>query len=136
MKKIFAVMFSIVMMTVCGNEVKAQSNDARQSYEVTGSLTSSSRKKANKDYNVELFKLSDGESRYVAYSEVKGTDMFKFNLQEEGAYKVKVVDKDGNEVMGRVFTIDNVRPTIEIGQYDVATGKRVPTMTLQANANQ
>ena len=43
MKKIFAIMFSIVMMTVCGNEVKAQTNDARQNYEVSGSLTSTSR---------------------------------------------------------------------------------------------
>ena len=41
MKKIFAIMFSIVMMTVCGNEVKAQTNDAQQNYEVSGSLTSS-----------------------------------------------------------------------------------------------
>lgn len=136
MKKIFAIMFSILMMTVCGNEVKAQTNDAQQNYEVSGSLTSSSHKKLNKTYNVELYSLSNGVSDYVAYEKVRGKDEFKFNLRGEGAYRVKVTDSEGKVIVARVFTIDNVRPTIEIGQYDVATGKRVPTMTLQANANQ
>ncbi len=133
MKKIFAIMFSIVMMTVCGNEVKAQTNDAQQNYEVSGSLTSTSRKKLNKTYNVELYRLSNGDSDFVAFSEVKGNDMFKFNIREEGAYKVKVTDDNGNNVMGRVFVINNEHPTFEIGQYDVATGKRVVDTDLQAN---
>ena len=135
MKKIFAIMFSIVMMTVCGNEVKAQTNDAQQNYEVSGSLTSTSRKKLNKTYNVELYRLSNGDSDFVAFSEVKGNDMFKFNIREEGAYKVKVTDDNGNNVMGRVFVINNEHPSFafEIGQYDVATGKRVVDTDLQAN---
>jgi len=133
MKKIFAIMFSIVMMAVCGNEVKAQTNDVQQNYEVTGSLTSSSRKKLNKTYQVELFQLSDGKSEYVAYQKVKGSDDFKFNLRGEGAYKVKVFDNNGHLVMGRVFSIDKVNPTKEIGQFDVATGKRVTNPALQAN---
>ena len=133
MKKIFAIMFSIVMMAVCGNDVKAQTNDAQQNYEVTGSLTSSSRKKLHKTYQVELFQLSDGKSEYVAYQKVKGSDDFKFNLHSEGAYKVKVFDNDGNLVMGRVFSIDKVNTTKEIGQFDVATGTRVTNPALQAN---
>lgn len=133
MKKIFAIMFSIVMMTVCGNEVKAQTNDAQQNYEVSGSLTSTSRKKLNKTYNVELYRLSNGNRDFVAFSEVKGNDMFKFNIREEGTYKVKVTDSNGNAVMGRVFSIDKNHPEIEIGQYDVVTGERVPSIALQAN---
>lgn len=133
MKKIFAIMFSIVMMTVCGNEVKAQTNDAQQNYEVSGSLTSTSRKKLNKTYNVELYRLSNGNRDFVALSEVKGNDMFKFNIREEGTYKVKVTDSNGNAVMGRVFSIDKNHPEIEIGQYDVVTGERVPSIALQAN---
>lgn len=133
MKKIFAIMFSIVMMTVCGNEVKAQTNDAQQNYEVSGSLTSTRRKKLNKTYNVELYRLSNGNRDFVALSEVKGNDMFKFNIREEGTYKVKVTDSNGNAVMGRVFSIDKNHPEIEIGQYDVVTGERVPSIALQAN---
>ena len=133
MKKIFAIMMSIVMMTVCGNEVKAQSDNAQQEYKVSGSLTSSSPKKMNKTYNVELFRLSNGDSEYVAYDEVKGNDMFRFNIREEGAYKIKVSDNNGKVIMGRVFTVDQNHPTIEIGLYDVATGKRVQASALQAN---
>lgn len=133
MKKIFAIMFSIVMMTVCGNEVKAQTNDAQQNYEVSGSLTSTSRKKLNKTYNVELYRLSNGDSDFVAFSEVKGNDTFKINIREEGAYKVRVTDNNGNVVMGRVFSIDQNHPTVNVGLYDVANGKRVPEWVLQAN---
>ena len=133
MKKFMAMMLSIAVMAMSGNEMKAQTNDTHQDYQVTGSLTSSSHKKLHKDYNVEIFRLSDGKSDFVAYGEVKGNDMFKFNLHTEGAYKVKVVDKNGNLVMSRVFAIDQDHPTLEIGQYDVATGKRVPVSALQAN---
>ena len=133
MKKIFAIMFSIVMMTVCGNEVKAQTNDAQQNYEVSGSLTSSSHKKLNKTYNVELYSLSNGVSDYVSYEKVRGKDEFKFNLRGEGAYRVKVTDSEGKVIVARVFTIDQAHPSLEIGEYDVATGKRVPVSALQAN---
>lgn len=133
MKKIFAIMFSIVMMTVCGNEVKAQTNDAQQNYEVSGSLTSSNPKKSDNIYNVEVFRLLNGDSEYVTLNKVKGNDTFKINIREEGAYKVKVTDDNGNNVMGRVFVINNEHPTFEIGQYDVATGKRVVDTDLQAN---
>ena len=133
MKKIFAIMFSIVMMTVCGNEVKAQTNDAQQNYEVSGSLTSSNHKKSDNIYNVEVFRLLNGYSEYVTLNKVKGNDTFKISIREEGAYKVRVTDNNGNVVMGRVFSIDQNHPTVNVGLYDVANGKRVPEWVLQAN---
>jgi len=133
MKKFMAMMLSIAVMAMCGNEVKAQTYETHQDYQVTGSLTSSSPKKSHMEYNVEIFQLNNSKSDYVAYQKIKGNDLFKFNLRTEGAYKVKVVDGGGNVIASRVFSLDQEHPSVEVGQYDVATGKRVPTTDLQAN---
>ncbi len=121
MKKIMAMMLSIAVVAMSGNVAKADPNVNHQYHNVSGNVISSDSKLSTENYTLELSRAHDKKQQCVAINEVGADGSFNLTVKEDGTYRLKIMDAEGNVVLRRVFHVQKDDTSCQLGNFDVAT---------------